>query len=88
MAAKGVKTSVTKKHLRHRQFCDCLHTLSTCDVQQNLLRSKNHTISSITDKKVGLSAFDTKRCIQDDGIHTYAYGYYKTLLIVYKLNIV
>ena len=32
MTAKGVKTSVKKEYLRHRQFVDCLHTLSTCDV--------------------------------------------------------
>ncbi len=33
--------------------------------------------------KVGLSAYDTKRWVQEDGIHTYAYGHYRTSEVVH-----
>ena len=78
MTAKGIKSSAKKEHLRHHHFVDCLKTLSMFDVQQNLLRSRNHTISSTSVKKVGLSAFDNKRLICDDGISTMAHGHFKT----------
>ena len=78
MAAKGTKSSVEAAHFRHDQFVDSLRNLSTYDVQQNLLRSRNHTISSVSAKKIGLSAFDTKRWICDDGITTLAHGHWRT----------
>lgn len=78
MTAKGTKTSVKKAHLRHNHYVDCLKSLSTFDVQQNLLRSRNHIISSISAKKIGLSAFDNKRWILDDGITTLAHGHWRT----------
>ena len=78
MAAKGGKTSVKETHFSHNHFLESLNNLSTYDVTQNLLRSRNQTVSSISMKKVGLSAFDNKRWIQDDGIHTYAHGHWRT----------
>ena len=78
MAAKGTKSSVKTAHLRHHHYVDCLNNLSTIDVRQNLLRSRNHTISSISTKKIGLSAFDNKRWILNDGITTLAHGHWRT----------
>ena len=78
MTANGTKESVKKDHLRHHQYVDSLKNLSTFDVQQNLLRSRNHTISSISVKKIGLNAFDNKRWIVEDGIHTLAHGHWRT----------
>ena len=78
IAAKGTKATVKETHLRHQHFVDTLKNLSTYDAQQNLLRSKNHIVSSGSVKKVSLNAFDTKRWIQDDGIHTLAHGHWRT----------
>ena len=78
MAAKGVTESVKKAHLRHNHFVECLKTLSNFDVRQNLFRSRSRTIVSTNVKKICLSAFDTKRWICDDGIHTLAHGHWRT----------
>ena len=40
--------------------------------------SKKQRVGSIHQKRVSLTAFDTKRWIKDDGIHTLAHGHYKT----------
>ena len=78
LAAKGVTTTVKRTHLRHNHFVECLEQLTVLDVQQNLFRSRNHTITSISVKKVGLSGFDNKRWILDDGVHTLAHGHWRT----------
>ena len=41
----------------------------------NILRSEGHEIYGILVNKISLSAFDSKRQIADDGLHTNAYGY-------------
>ena len=78
MTAKGTKSSVKKEHLLHYQYLDCLKTLASYDVQQNLIRSKNHSITSVSVKKIALSAFDNKRWIRDDGVQTFAHGHWRT----------
>ena len=47
-------------------------------VKQNVIKSKSHTISTYNQTKVALTAFDTKRWICDDNIHTLAHEYVKT----------
>ena len=76
--SKGVKKEVKKKYLRHKHYKDSLFNLKTILVKQNIIKSKNHTISTYHTIKVGLSAFDTKRWIKADNMHTLAYGHYKT----------
>ena len=46
------------------------HTMKT-------IRSKNHQLGSYELNKVSLSCFDGKRYIHENGITSYAYGYYK-----------
>ena len=41
----------------------------------NILRSEGHSIYGMHINKISLSAFESKRWIADDGIHTNAYGY-------------
>ena len=76
---KGTKEAVKKAHLRHEHFKDCLESLKTYAVKQNIIKSRAHTISSYHITKIALTAFDTKRWIQNDNIHTLAYGHYTTL---------
>ena len=79
LAAKGVTTSVKRTHLRHRHYLECQIELSVFNVQQNLFRTRNHTITSASINKIGISGFDTKRWLADDGIHSFAHGHWRTL---------
>ena len=47
-------------------------------MKQNFIKTKSHTISTYHQTKVALTAFDTKRWICDDNIHTLAHGHIKT----------
>ena len=78
--AKGTKKSVKKKHLRHVNYKNVHRDLSTVVVKQNVIKSKAHTISTYHTSKVALTAFDTKRWICDDNIHTLALGHRMTRL--------
>jgi hypothetical protein len=44
------------------------------------IRSDHHEIRSYSLNKIGLSCYDDKRYIQDDGRDTLAYGHYRTNL--------
>ena len=76
--AKGTKSSVKKAFLRHKHYRDVLDNLSTVRVEQNVLKSRHHDIGTYHQNKVALTAFDTKRWINVDGVHTLAYGHYTT----------
>ena len=43
----------------------------------NQIRSESHEIYSIKLNKIGLSPYDDKRYILNDGMNTLAYGHYK-----------
>ena len=65
------------RHLRHQNFLDCLHSLKYLRVTQNNIVSKIHTIYTVNQTKIGLSAQDTKRYILSDGIRTLAHGHWR-----------
>jgi len=77
ITAKGVKKSYVSKHVTHDMF---RHTLEnkTCTTAQFLsFRSRNHTIETIENNKICLSAYDDKRYILVDGRNSLAYGHYQ-----------
>lgn len=76
---KGVKKNVTKKSITHDDYKDCLFTKRKHMRQMNVIRSHLHDIYTEEVNKVALSADDDKRIIMDDGIHTLAYGHWRTL---------
>ena len=41
-----------------------------------MFRSTNHVLQTVEMTKLCLCAFDDKRYILDDGVHTLAYGHY------------
>lgn len=75
-AAAGVKGYVAAK-LKHDQFRDVLLGGSSELVEQRSIRSINHRLYTIRQHKIGLSAFDNKRHILDDGLTTRAIGHYQ-----------
>ena len=74
--AKGTKKNVKKRFLTLDFYEDALFTLNKCTAVQNTFLSQRHIISSVSTRKIVLSAFDTKRWICDDGITTLANGNY------------
>ena len=75
--AAGTKKCVKKNHLRHQHYRKTLTTLQKHMTTQNSIVSKKHTIYSINQRKIGLSAMDTKRYILDDGVNTLAHGHWR-----------
>ena len=76
--AKGIKKSVTKRKLRHAGYRECLFEKRQTMASMNQIRSESHEIYSIKLNKIGLSPYDDKRYILNDGMNTLAYGHYKT----------
>ena len=70
--AKGVKKNVIKKSLTFEDYKKCLFTEDELMKEMNIIRSQNHDISSMTVKKVALSANDDKRLIGENKIDTLA----------------
>jgi len=75
--AKGVQKYYVKKHVRHSQYLEVLRNVcQTTTCRFRAFRSTNHVVNTLEVSKVCLCAFDDKRYILDDGIHTLAYGHY------------
>ena len=74
--AAGVKKPI-KKSIHHDSYLLTLDTESDYFITQKLLRSYKHTIFSVDQTKVGLTAYDDKRFLLNDGINTRAYGHYR-----------
>ncbi|CAG2214067.1 unnamed protein product [Mytilus edulis] len=66
--AKGIKKSVIKHDTRHEHYKQCLFTQ---------IRSYDHTLYNISINKLGLSPYDDKRYLLDDGIQSLAYGHWR-----------
>ena len=77
-AAKGIQSSVAKK-LTVSDFEQTLKTLEPKPVQVTRIGSECHNLYTYNIEKIGLSAFDTKRWICDDGISTLAFGHWRTM---------
>ena len=47
--------------------------------KQNLISSTNHTVRIFHTRKVGLTAFDTKRWLCENTVHTHSHGHKDTV---------
>src|SRR5436190_24178435 len=74
--SKGVKYAHMEKGVRFEHFRRCLFDQETHMSTYNTIRSFNHNLHSITQRKKALSYFDDKRYILDDKIHTLPFGHY------------
>ena len=75
--AKGIKKSVIKHHTKHEYYKQCLFDKTIHMSTMNQIRSYDHHLYNITIKKLGLSPFDDKRYILDDGINSLADGHWR-----------
>ena len=74
--AKGIAKHVTKQKIRHEHYKKCLFHRERQMATMKQLRSFQHNIYSIKLNKIGLSPFDNKRYILDNGCDTLAHGHY------------
>ena len=79
VTAKWVKAGAAKK-LSFGDYEYCLNSLLPKLVDIRRIGSDLHKVFTYSTEKIGLSAFDSKRWICDDGISTYAFGQWKTEL--------
>ena len=84
--AAGVKECVKEKELNHELYREILQgpsLISRADrrledyhINQVTFRSQNHTVYTIDQCKVGLTRYDDKRWILQDGVTTRPHGHY------------
>ena len=87
---KGVRSNVLKRCLRHWHYRECHSQLSQDNsgnnnatgasvcIRQNIIKSQKHIIGSYHQRKIGLTAYDTKRWVEENNIDTLSFGHYKT----------
>jgi len=73
--AKGIQKLYVRKHVRHENF---LEVLRKTHRKFCAIRSTKHEVNTVEVTKLCLCAFDDKRYILDDGVHTLAYGHNST----------
>ena len=74
---KGIKKHYVKNKLSHNQFVDVLrNVIPKTTATFRVFRSTNHVLNTVEMTKLCLCAFDDKRYMLQDGIHTLAYGHY------------
>lgn len=75
--AKGVNRSVTEQELKHEMYKNSLFNEKIQMTSMNQIRSINHNLYTVELHKIGLSPYDDKRFVLEDGIHTLAYGHFQ-----------
>ena len=72
--AKGVPMSA-KKLIQHEEYRKVLETHGTTQITARSIRSFGHKLYTIKIRKRGLSSFDDKKYISDDGVNMLSYGH-------------
>ena len=75
--AKGIKTNVIKKDIKHKNYKDVLFHNKQIYHKMKTIRSQRHPLGSYEINKILLCCFDDKRYLHDSGIYSYAYGHYE-----------
>ena len=73
--SKGTKKSVVKNEIRFEHYLRVLQTRVSMRHSQVNFRTDCHAIYTTRTTKTSLSAFDSKRYLLEDGIHSLAYGH-------------
>ena len=75
--AKGIAKYVTKKRLRHTHYRECLMNEKVTFTEMKQIRSFHHQLYSVSLNKIGLSPYDDKRYVLNDGCNTQALGHWQ-----------
>ena len=76
ITAKGI-TKTAQRGIFHKDYLNVLTKKTTTMTSNKTIKSIDHNMYLINIKKRGLSCFDDKKYILDDGINTLSYGHYK-----------
>ena len=71
---KGLKKSSIKRHLTYEDYKTCLNNATLIYKSFKNLKSKNHRIRTCYQRKIALSAMDSKRHVLNCGKHTLSLG--------------
>ena len=74
-----MKRKVKDEHLHFTHYLDALHSFQTFVSKQNLISPTAHIVRTVHKRKVGLTAFDTKRWQWEDTTHTHSHGHRDTV---------
>ena len=83
--AKGIGRTFMR-HVKHDNYKQCLFGCEISEAVNNTIRSHNHELYSEKVRKVGLSPFDDKRFVLDNGYNTLAHGHYKAKMALSERN--
>ena len=75
--AKGIKANVIAQELKHDMYKECLQESASLRFNMTSIRSYQHEIYTIRQRKIGLSPYDDKRYVLENGCDTIAFGHYK-----------
>jgi hypothetical protein len=77
---KGIKASEMKR-LTVENYRAALNGTQPDQLQQevgfNVIRARDHRVATMSVRKTGLCAFDDKRHVLDDNVHTLAHGHWR-----------
>ena len=73
------KRKLTDDHLHFAHYLDVLRSFKLYVFKQNLISSTNHTVRTVHTRKVGLRAFETKRWLCEDTVHTHSHDHKDTV---------
>ena len=76
---KTTKSVTCKVKDDNLQFVDVLCSFISYVCKQNLISSTAHTVRTVHTRKVGLTAFDTKRWLCEDTVHNHSHGHKDTV---------
>ena len=76
-ASAGTRRSIAEKELTHDDYIASLFGCVGKTIEQRSIRSRNHKLFTISEKKAALSSIDTKRFMLPDRVHTRALGHYR-----------
>ena len=77
--AKGVQKAI-KNRLTFEDYESCLINMNTHIVRMNSIPLDHHKLFTYNTNKIGLSAFDDRGFILDDGITTLANGHHRIIV--------
>ena len=71
-----MRRAVVDLDITFKDYKDCVFNRKTLVVEQKGIKSFNHELYTVKETKLALTSFNDKRYILEDGINSYAYGFY------------